>query len=65
MLNIMAAFDQIKLLRLKNYLLCTPLKLKRIKFAKQRRKRKCWVRKIYFDRPEKEENQLVVNICSF
>ena len=39
----MAAFDQIRLLHLKKYLICTLLILKRIKFAKQRiwkRKRK-------------------------
>ena len=35
----MAAFDQIRSLHLKKYLLCTMLILKRIKFAKQRRKR--------------------------
>ena len=56
----MAAFDQIKLLRLKKYLLCTLLILKRIKFAKQRKKRKCWIRKIYLDRPEKGEYHLLV-----
>ena len=56
----MAAFDRIRLLRLKKYLLCTLLILKRIKFAKQRKKRKCWVRKIYLDRPEKLEYQLLV-----
>ena len=56
----MAAFDRIRLLRLKKYLLCTLLILKRIKFAKQRRERKCRVRKIYLDRPEKGEYQLLV-----
>ena len=58
--NNMAAFDRIRLLRLKKYLLCTLLILKRIKFAKQRKERKCWVRKIYLDRPEKGEYQLLV-----
>ena len=42
----MAAFDQIRLSHLKMYLLCNLLILKRIKFAKQRRKRICWIRKI-------------------
>ena len=43
----MAAFDQMKLLHFKKkYLLSTLLLLKRIKFAKQRRKRICWIRKI-------------------
>ena len=41
----MAAFDQMRLY-LKKYQLCTLLILKRIKFAKQRRKRICWIRKI-------------------
>ena len=58
--NNMAAFDRIRLLRLKKYLRCTLLILKRIKFAKQRRERKCWVRKIYLDRTEKGEYQLLV-----
>ena len=58
--NNMAVFDRIRLLRLKKYLLCTPLILKRITFAKQRKERKCWVRKINLDRPEKEEYQLLV-----
>ena len=56
----MAAFDRIRLLRLKKHLLCTLLKLKQIKFAKQRKERKCWVRKIYLARPEKGEYQLLV-----
>ena len=34
--------------------------LKRIKFAKSRKERKCWVRKIYLDRPEKGEYQPLV-----
>ena len=42
----MATFDQMRLLHLKKYLLCTLLILKRIKFAKQRRKKVCWIRKI-------------------
>ena len=42
----MAAFDQMRLLHLKKYLLCTLLILKRIKYGKQRRKRICWIRKI-------------------
>ena len=41
----MHPFDQIRLLHLKKYLLCTLLILKRMQFAKQRRKR-CWIRKI-------------------
>ena len=51
----MTAFDRIRLLRLKRYLLCTLVILKWIKFAKQRKERKCSVRKIYLDRPEKRE----------
>ena len=42
----MAAFDQMRLLHLKKYQLCTLLILKGIKFAKQRRKRICWIREI-------------------
>ena len=43
----MAAFDQMRLLHLKKkYQLCALFILKRIKFAKQRRKRICWIRKI-------------------
>ena len=56
----MPTFDRIRLLRLKKCLLCTLLILKRIKFAKQRKERKCWVRKIYLDRREKGEYQLLV-----
>ena len=56
----MAVFDRLRLLRLKKYLLCTLLTLKWIKIAKQRRKKKCWVREIYLDRPEKGEYQLMV-----
>ena len=39
----MAAFDQIRLLHLKKYLICTLLILKQIKFPKQRRKRISWI----------------------
>ena len=42
----MAAFDQMRLLHSKKYLLSTLLILKWIKFAKQTRKRICWIRKI-------------------
>ena len=42
----MAAFNQISSLHSKKYLLCTLLILKRIKFAKKRRKRICWIRGI-------------------
>ena len=42
----MAAFDQIRLLYLKKDLICTLLILKRRKFARQKGKRVCWVRKI-------------------
>ena len=58
--NNMAAFDRIRLLRLEKYLLCTMLILKQIKFAKQRKERQCWVRKIYLDRPEKGDYQPLV-----
>ena len=54
----MAAFDRIRLSRFKK--IPTLLILKQIKFAKQKRKRKCWVQKIYFDCPQKEEKQLLV-----
>ena len=53
----MAAFDQIRLLHLKKYLLCTLLILKRIKFAKQRRRRICWIRKIRSSR-----SQILLNV---
>ena len=42
----MAVFDQIRLLYLKKDLICTLLILKRRKFARQKGKRVCWVRKI-------------------
>ena len=56
----MAVLDRIRLLRLKKDLLCTLLILMRIKFTKQRRERKCSVRKIYLDCPEKGEYLLLV-----
>ena len=52
-----AAFDPIKNIHLKMYLLCTLLILKRIKFAKQRRKRIRSVRKIRSSR-----SQMLLNI---
>ena len=56
----MAVLDRIRLLRLKKDFLCTLLILMRIKFTKQRRERKCSVRKIYLDCPEKGEYLLLV-----
>ena len=53
----MAAFDQIRLLHLKKYLLCTLLILKEIQFSKQRRKKICWIWKIGSSR-----SQMVLNI---
>ena len=53
----MAAFDQIRLLHLKKYLLCTLLILKRIQFAKQRRRKICWIWKI-----RSSCSQMLVNI---
>ena len=53
----MAAFDQIRLLHLKNYQLCTLLIYRRIKFAKQRRKMICWIRKMRSSR-----SQILLNI---
>ena len=49
----MAPFDRRRLSRFKK--IPTLLILKQIKFAKQKRKRKCWVQKIYLDCPQKEE----------
>ena len=48
----------LRLLHLKKYLLCTLLILKRIKFAKQRRKRICWIRKVRSSR-----SQMLLNIA--
>ena len=56
----MAALDRIRSLPLKKYPLCTLSILKRTKFTSQRKQRKCWVRKINLDRPEKGEYQLLV-----
>ena len=53
----MAPFDQARLLHFKKYLLCTLLILKRIQFAKQRRKRICWIRKI-----RRSRSQMLLNI---
>ena len=63
--NNMAAFDWIRLLRLKKYILCTLLILKRIKFTKQRKERKCWVRKIYLDRPDISSDCLLIIWIAF
>ena len=41
-------------------MLCILLILKQIKFAKQRKERKCWVHKIYLGCPGKGEYQLLV-----
>ena len=53
----MVAFDQTRLLHWKKDPICTLLILKRIKFAKRRRKRICWIRKIKSSR-----YQILLNI---